>query len=186
MKPVLNVCWLLLFLLVSRQAVYAQTTSPEHLKKSFTRGQWQVDLRDGYGRGSLFDNHNAIQIHSGYYIVDKLLLGIGAKWSKEWVGDVSFNELTLGPLARYQFTRGRLSPYIEASYQFGRRRSGANSSISYPSLNMQSVSFSPGLSVGLASSLRIDISYGFQYLINGFTNLYGQPQLGINYLFPNK
>ena len=183
MKPALYVYLVLLLLSGSKQTAYAQSTSPELVKKSFTRGQWQLGLKDGYGRGDLLRNHNNFQVHTGYYLADKLLVGLGANWSKEWEGDFKFNDFTVGPLARYQFTRTRVSPFIEASYQFGRRSTGSNSGISYPSVSIKSAFITPGLSIGVASSLRVDISYGFQYLINGYTAVYGQPQVGINYLF---
>ena len=183
MKSALYVYLVSLLLWGTRQVAYAQFTSPEPLKKSFTRSQWQIGLKDGYGRGDLLRNHTDFQAHMGYYLVNKLLVGIGASWSKEWEGGFKFNDFTAGPLARYQFTRTRFSPFIQASYQLGERSTGRNSGISYPSVSTQFAFITPGLSIGVASSLRIDISYGFQYLINGYTTVYGQPQFGINYLF---
>lgn len=185
MKPALYLCLVVLFLSANRQAVYAQHNFREQVKKTFASGRWQTGLTGGYGRGSIFDNHTVFQARGGYYVVDKLLVGIGASWAKESEGSIALHDLAVGPLARYQFTHTRLSPFIEASYQFGRRRVNAEWRMSYPGYaSTQTALVSPGLSIKLASSWRVDVSYGFQFTtLDGYNYSFGKPQFGINYLF---
>ncbi len=185
MKPALYLCLVVLFLLAKRQAVYAQHDPGEQIKKTFASGHWQVGLTGGYGRGSIFDNHTVFQARAGYYVVNKLLLGIGASWANEGEGSIALHDLAVGPLARYQFTHTRLSPFIEASYQFGRRSVNAEWRMSYPGYaSMQTALVSPGLSIRVASSWRVDASYGLQFTtLGGYNHSFSKPQFGINYLF---
>lgn len=186
MKSAYYFCSLLVCLVLEGQAVHAQTGSPTRVKSALTSGRWQMGLKDGYGQGDLLKHYNSLQAHAGYYVIDKLLIGIGAGWSNMWSGSIAFHDLTGGPLIRYQLMRARFSPFLEASYQFGQRRANPEWQASYPSASVQKAFISPGLSIAVMPSLRVDISYGFQRLINGYTDPNGYPQLGVNYLVGGK
>jgi hypothetical protein len=164
--------------------VYAQKLTPTQPQIAFKAGSWQVGLKEGYGRGDLLRNRNSLQVHSGYYLVNRLLVGLNGTWSKEWVGDFNYHDLSAGPYLRYHFTSTRISPFIDASYQIGQRKSGSGTTITYPKISMQTTQITPGINFGLINSLRLEISYGLQwaYLPNG-TQSFGQTQVGLTYLF---
>ena len=114
----------------------------------------------------------------------RLAVGLSTTWSKEWVGEFSYHDLSAGPYMRYQFTTTWFSPFLEASYQVGKRSSGKGSSISYSSVSMRSTQISPGVSVGLLKSVRLELSYGLEWIyFSSNTKSFGQPQLGLTYLF---
>jgi hypothetical protein len=114
----------------------------------------------------------------GYYIADRLLIGLASSYTRELAEPVlNKNVFSVGPLIRYQFISGRISPFTELSYQFGRRHTSLE----------QSLSFTPGLSIGLLAGLRLDLGYNFQYINSGyFEGGANQPQVGINYLFASR
>lgn len=175
----------LMGLLTSLQTpqAYSQNMIREQPHTTFKAGSWQVGLKEGYGQGNLAKNRNSLQVNTGYYLISRLLLGINATWSKEWLGDFNFHDLSAGPYVRYHFTATRISPFIDASYQIGRRSAGAGSSITYPSVSLQSTQLAPGLNFGLTNALRIDVSYGLQWTyFPSNSQSFGQAQLGLAYL----
>ena len=188
--------YLFAILCVLREStVYGQNEAKR--KETFSAGHWQVNLKDGLGKGnelSEFFNgqqvyrHNILQAQAGYYVVDGLLVGIGFSWSREWSPDrpiqESFTDFMKGPLIRYQFTNSRVSPFLEASYQFGRRNTDLRTILDFISSSAHSTLLNTGVSIGLTSFLRVDASYGVQFktFVNqSFINTY--PQVGVNYVF---
>ncbi|QHV99407.1 hypothetical protein [Spirosoma endbachense] len=167
--------------------VYAQQTSSVSPPLPFRKGSWQVGLKDGYGGSPLLGHRNTVYLQAGYYIANRLLIGFGGSYGRE-VPDIdqaiglSIQDkgiVALGPLIRYQLSSGRLSPYTELSYQYGRHNTRVE----------KSLSFTPGLSVGLLAGLRIDLSYSFQFIGSGGgfpDGPTGQPQVGITYLFQSR
>jgi hypothetical protein len=167
------------------QRAYAQKVTADQSLTTFQAGSWQLGLKEGYSRGNLLKNRNSLQLHAGYFLVKRLSVGLNATWSKEWINDFSYNDLSAGPYVRYQFTSTRFSPFLEASYQLGKRSIGEYASVSYPSLSMQSTQINPGVSIGLGKSLRLELSYGLQwiYFSSNRPQSVGQPLLGLTYLF---
>lgn len=190
MKSILYLCFAGLLLSIKPQKGFAQQTIFKPSKNKITAKTWQIGLKEGYSRGNILKRRNGLQFHTGYYIANNLVLGLGAAWSKEWMGfgpNYYFNEITLGPFVRYQFLSTRISPFIEASYQVGQRLGGENKSIGIAFVN-------PGLSIHLFRHLRADVGYSFQfgakkYLVGIFPvegQNVGQVQIGLNYLISPK
>lgn len=147
-------------------------------KPLFARGNWQLGVKEGYGSSPLLGNRNTTQLAAGYYVVNGLLIGLTSSYTRELAEPVlNKNIFSAGPLIRYQFISGRLSPYTELAYQLGRRSTELE----------QSLSFTPGLSVGLVAGLRLDLGYNFQYInSNYFRGGANQAHVGINYLFRSR
>jgi post-segregation antitoxin (ccd killing protein) len=179
MKISLYICLIATLTCANLQNGFAQKTAFDNAQSKFATGSWQVGLKEGYGRGNLFKNRNGLHFHTGYYIVNNLLVGVGAVWSKEWFGDYNLNDFTVGPFARYQFLNTRISPFMEASYQFGQQKQLAVQD--RQSAAIRSTFINTGLSIRLVSQLRADLSYGLQFANNNQS--FGQAQLGLNYLF---
>ncbi len=184
MKTSLYFSLLIFVTTIQSQQADAQKIISDQAQNTFQAASWQVGLKEGYSRGDLLKNRNTLQIHASYFLINRLAVGLNATWSKEWVNNFSYHDLSAGPYVRYQFTTTRFSPFIEASYQLGKRSSGESSSVSYPSLSMQSTQISPGVSIGLLKSVRLDLSYGLQWVyFSSNTQSFGQPQIGLTYLF---
>lgn len=179
MKRFFYLCLVGLFLCAKTQIVFAQ--KPGFINPAFSKGSWQLGLKDGYGPSPIIGNRNTAQLTAGYYVANRLLISLAGTYTKELAEIVTRRDLfSAGPLVRYQILSGRIAPYAELSYQFGRR--GTNPE--------QWLSFTPGVSIGLLAGLRLDLSYSFQY-INGGQGFnpfeyYNQPQLGINYVFSKR
>lgn len=186
--------YLLLFSITS--SLQAQSIKPVSEKvdhSAFARKTWQIGLHSGYSPGSDYQNRIGVQIHGGRFIANKLLIGLGVAYNEEWEPEISIRQSTVsfGPLIRYQLTRSRVSPFIEATYQLGQ------SSLKFGSVSRQlfgarhSGAVTPGLSVRVTPLLRIDVQYRMQYDLSNanqsyFTQRYikhiYQPQIGIVYL----
>lgn len=172
MKPFLYLCLLGIVAGLNSQNAHAQ---------QFAEGTWQVGLKDGYSRGNILKNRNGLQVYSGYFIAKNLLIGAGATWSKEWFETIRKDDVTIGPLVRYQFLDARFSPFIEASYQFGK-------SFALQNRHLGIVFINPGLSILVLPSFRIDLGYSLQFggKKGSPTAFIRQPQVGVNYLFGQK
>ncbi|AXE18004.1 hypothetical protein DR864_09790 [Runella rosea] len=187
MKSILYLCFVGLLVSIKPQGGFAQQTIFSPSQNKSTAKTWQIGLKEGYSRGNILKRRNGLQFHTGYSIANNLIIGLGAAWSKEWMGfgpHYYFNEITFGPFARYQFLSTRISPFIEASYQVGKRLGGENKPIGIAFVN-------PGLTIHLFRRLRADVGYSFQfgakkYLV-GILSIkgqnVGQAQIGLNYLF---
>lgn len=172
MKPFFCLCLLGMIAGLNSQNAYTQQS---------VKGNWQVGLKEGYSRGNILENRNSLQVYSGYFIAKNLLVGAGATWSKEWFETVRGDDVTIGPLVRYQFLDARFSPFIEASYQFGKSFALQNRHLGIAFINS-------GLSILALPSFHIDLGYSLQFGgKKGSPNAsIGQPQVGINYLFGKK
>lgn len=165
------------------QRAYAQKVTSDQSQTTFHAGSWQLGVKEGYGRGVLLDNKNSLQLHAGYFLIKQLAVGLNATWSKEWQGDFGYKDLSAGPYVRYQFTNTWISPFIDASYQIG-KRSADNFPGDNPSISMQSTQLTPGLSIEVIKSLRLDLSYRLEWVyLSSNTQSFGQPQIGLTYLF---
>ncbi|WP_020602336.1 hypothetical protein [Spirosoma spitsbergense] len=159
----------------------AQTGINRPYKDSFNKGNWQVGVRDGRVGGNLIGFRNTLQLHSGYYVANQLAVGLSSTWGREGAGSYAFHDITAGPYLRYQFTATRISPFVDLSYQFGKRLAGEGFTFMNPVI--QSAQISPGVSLGVTPFLRAEINYHFQWLSNGNRTEYiGQPQFGLTYL----
>ncbi|MBN8820829.1 hypothetical protein [Spirosoma sp.] len=176
MKILFYICLIGSLLCAQIQPTFAQEKRP--VKPLFAKGDWQLGLKVGHGPSPLLGTRNTTQLAAGYYIVNGLLLGLTSSYTTELAEPVLHkNVLSAGPLIRYQFISGRLSPYTESAYQLGRRSTEME----------QSLSFTLGLSVGLVAGLRLDLGYNFQYIkSNYFQGGADQTHIGINYLFRSK
>lgn len=154
---------------------------------SFRAGSWQVGLHDGYTRGYLFGHRNTLQFQAGYYVINKLSVGVGATWAREGNSDFGFKELTIGPSVRYHFTTTRFSPFIDVSYQVGRRSAIAGTLTDYQSVGIQTTQLSPGVSFRVIPALRVELLYNVQWVhATSWTSSIIQPHLGITYLVGKK
>ncbi|ADB37755.1 hypothetical protein [Spirosoma linguale] len=171
--------YLIIFLLVttvSHQLIAQQLTSSS-TSTALSKGSKQLTISYGYGRGNLAQNRSVTQIQAGYYVVNRLLIGVAGSMMREWIGEFNTdNKFSAGPLVRYQFTSSRLSPFAQLVYQLG------NPTVD-PTRN-QAVVFTPGVNLALLSHVRIEASYGFLFIPN--IERIGQPQLGATILFGNK
>lgn len=189
---------LMILCLMTNTIVYSQTETKK--KEKFSAGQWQIGLKDGIGKGNelaRFVNsqkayrHNILQAQAGCFIVKRLLVGIGFTWSREWSTQrpeqENFTDFMKGPLLRYQFTRTSVSPFLEVSYQFGKRSTGARSVLDYVGSSVRSTLLSGGVNVSLTAHLRLEASYGIQFkTFIDQSIMHHYPQLGVNYAFGGK
>lgn len=183
MKPFLLI---IIFVCLSIRSSSAQTGTNHPYRNSFDKGNWQAGARIGRQGGNLIGTRNTLQLHAGYYLIDKLVVGLSTMWaregSKSFTGPSVFQDITAGPYLRYQFTRTRLSPFVDASYQIGLRIAGEGFASGNQAVNIGCIS--PGLSIGVTRSLRVELNYHFQWLNAGYRAEYiGQPQAGLTYLF---
>lgn len=184
MKTSLRISLLAFLISLQFQQAYAQKLTSDQAPTTFHAGSWQLGVKEGYGRGNLLKNRNSLQLHAGYFLVKQLAVGLNATWSKEWVGDFGYKDLSAGPYVRYQFTKTWFSPFIEASYQIGKRSSDDVPGVSYSSIDMQSTQLNPGLSIEVIKSLRLDLSYRLEWVyLSSNTQSFGLPQVGLTYLF---
>lgn len=184
MKPLL---FLLVFTCFSLTLSSAQTGTNQPYRHNFSKGDWQVGVRGGRTGGNLIGNRNTLQLHSGYYVANQLAVGLSGTWGREGVKQYAFHDVTVGPYLRYQFTATRISPFIDLSYQFGKRITSEGSGFLFADPSIQSAQISPWVSIGVAPFLRAEISYHFQWIHFGDVAEYiGQPQVGLTYLFARK
>ncbi|QIP12452.1 hypothetical protein G8759_07350 [Spirosoma aureum] len=158
----------------------------------FTRKSWQIGIQGGYSKAEFISRNSTIQLYGGYFVANKLSMGLSSTWVAEWTRNVLHeNTLTMGPAIRYQLTQTRISPFLAASYQIGARTltianvtvnpaavvtvittpTGSYSTISgsnfsYTASNkptaIHSRSLTAGISVGVVSSIRIDLAINWQ------------------------
>lgn len=189
---------LIIICLMTNTIVYSQTVTKK--KEKFSAGQWQIGAKDGISKGnelSRFVNsqevyrHNILQAQAGCFIVNRLLVGVGLTWSKEWSirrpDQESFTDFMKGPFLRYQFTQTSVSPFLEVSYQFGKRSTGTRSLLDYVGSSVRSTLLSGGVNVSLTAHLRLEASYGIQFkTFIDQSIMHHYPQLGVNYAFGGK
>lgn len=146
--------------------------------QSFRRGGVLIGVKDGYGRGELFEHRNLMQLYTGYFVTDRLSVGLAGSIVKEWYENYQTRPMfSGGPFARYQFTRTRLSPFLDVNYQIGQTYVGFS----------HQILVTPGVSIWLIAGLRLDINYGLQWIDVGRNGgMIGQPQAGLNYVFARK
>jgi hypothetical protein len=183
---------LLLLLVALSFAGQAQTVSQQGNKQAsvnpFTRKSWQIGIQGGYSKAEFISRNSTIQLYGGYFVANKLLVGLSGTWVGEWTRNfLHENTLTIGPAIRYQLTQTRISPFLAASYQIGARTltianvtvnpaavvtvvttpTGSYSTISgsnfsYSSSNkptaIHSRSLTAGISIGVVSSMRVDVA----------------------------
>ncbi|QMW05222.1 hypothetical protein [Spirosoma foliorum] len=205
---------LLLLLVCVSGYVRAQETprlkTPVNYSQPFARGSGLIGLQAGYSQGVWFGRNLTIHPYGGYFVANKLLLGVTGTISQEGFDRVREIINSVGPMIRYQITRTRLSPFLTASCQIGQRTlSGADSrtttqtqvvggqvitstSGSYvfsdgiPHL-IYTRSMGAGLSMGVSRALWIDLAVTSQdqavspgSKIDSYTILW-QLQAGLNY-----
>jgi hypothetical protein len=200
MKTVLFLCVILFPAFGQAQRVAQAET--QRLSKPFARKTWQIGIQIGYSKATFLAHNLSNQLHGGYFITDKLMLGLAAGQSLEWSQkNIVTNTISVGPAVRYHLTRTRFSPFIAGSYRFGQYTySGETTSIhsgssgiqtysSRSTLNIHARALTAGLSIGLSSALRADIALNWQnvvnpnreYAVSGNSLL--QAQVGVNYSF---
>ncbi|GAB3955517.1 hypothetical protein GCM10028805_43290 [Spirosoma harenae] len=169
----------------------------------FRRRAWLAGFQVGYSKGSYgHERYSATHLYGGYFVVNKLAIGLAASRGQESFGAAQDVALSVGPMIRYQFTRTRLSPFVVGSYQFGQATvSGLRSKVSPSGTTaaddiqnrpIQSRYVGMGLSLRVIRACRLDVLLTWQDKpgatelgINGQYNLL-QAQLGVNYLIDRK
>jgi hypothetical protein len=177
MRTAPNLCLLLcLFLTIPRQLIAQKLTSSSPTT-AFSKGSQQLTLSYGYGRGNLARNRSVTQIQAGYYVANRLLIGVAGSMMREWIGDLhTDNSFSAGLFVRYQFTSRRLSPFAQLAYQLG-------NPIVDPTRH-QAVVLTPGVNWALFSQIRLEASYGL--LVIPSRERIGQAQLGATILLGTK
>ncbi len=177
MKTAAYLCLIIFFLAIITQQLSAQQISSSSTNTALRKGSQQLTISYGYGRGNLVQNRSVTQIQAGYYVADRLLIGVVGSMMREWIGELhTDNKFSAGPLVRYQFTSSRLCPFTQLAYQLGN-----------PTVNPtrhQAVVFTPGVSLALLSQVRIEASCGL--LLIPKREQIGQLQLGATILLGNK
>lgn len=85
----------------------------------FSRNAWLAGFQVGYSKGTYGkERYSATQAYGGYFVANKIALGLAATWGRESFGAAQDVAISAGPLVRYQFTRSRFSPFIVGAYQF--------------------------------------------------------------------
>ena len=160
-------------LFVVPQVIVAQPDTLTHSKTAFSKGSKQVTASYGYGQGNLLQNRNVIGIQAGYYLANRLMVGVAGSLMREWIDNLnSGNKFSAGPVVRYQFTASRLSPFAQLSYQLG------NPVLGLP--NRQAVFVTPGVNLALLAQVRLEASYSLLFIPS--SEWIGQPQIGATIL----
>lgn len=177
MKIASSLCLTILLIVALSQQLIAQSITSDSAGTAFRKGSQQLTISYGYGRGNLLRNRSIIQIQAGYYIANRLMVGVAGSTMREWIGELHIdNKFSAGPFIRYQFTSSRLSPFAQLDYQLG------NPTVD-PTRH-QALIFTPGVNLALFSQVRLEASYGLLFIPNN--EQIGQPQLGATILFGNK
>lgn len=177
MRTTIYLCLTFFSLATIPQQLIAQQLMLSNTATAFSKGSQQLTVNYGYGRGNLAANRSVTQIQAGYYVANRLLIGVAGSMMREWIGEFhTNNKFSVGPFARYQFTSSRLSPFAQLAYQLG-------NPTTYPGRH-QAVVFTPGINLALFSQVRLEASYGFLFIPS--VERIGQPQLGATILFGNK
>ncbi|MCX6214158.1 hypothetical protein [Spirosoma sp.] len=198
-----------LFLCLFTVSVGAMAQRLDHndIPKPYQQGTWLVGIQGGYSNGNLMKNYLISHAQGGYFVADKLLIGLSSTQSWEWIRSAHDNILAVGPMVRYQFTRTRISPFLTAAYQVGSRKSGSSeiqATILLPQPNgstttvtllapsfpktVYSRSFGAGVTIGITPALKLDALISWQDKVykadDGLYSYMGvyQPQLGLSYL----
>ena len=170
--------WLTTFLLIAfPQAIRAQNSGLITKENAFLKGTKQLTITYGYGQGELVKNRSVSQIQAGYYVADRLMIGVTGSLMKEWLGEIrSKNRFSGGPLVRYHFTSSRLSPFAALAYQLGKP-------VISPTAN-QALIVTPGLNFALLPAIRLEASYSLLFV--PVREQIGQAQVGATVLFGRK
>jgi hypothetical protein len=178
MKAVYYYFCLTCFLLVAfPQLVRAQTPGLRTKGNAFSKGTTQFTATYGYGQGELVKNRSVSQIQAGYYVADRLMIGLTGSLMKEWLGEIrSNNRFSGGPLIRYQFTGSRLSPFVALAYQLGKP-------VMNPTAN-QAIIVTPGVNFALVPAIRLEASYSLLFV--PVHEQVGQAQIGATVLFGSR
>ncbi len=166
---------------------------------AFSRKAWLAGVQVGYSKGSFGqERYAATHVYGGYFVANKVVVGLAATWGQESLGTAQDVALSAGPMIRYQFTRSRFSPFIVGSYQFGKATiSGVSLRSTAPGMvtraDRRDRSIQSGY-VGLGMSIRVIAAYRLDLLLtwqdkpgaselgmNGRYNLL-QGQIGVNYV----
>lgn len=154
-------------------------------KATFRAGTWLAGLTgSGFYRGSSFGRH-LYGLRAGYFALDRTLVGVKAHYLRsnhDWGGEW----LTAGPLLRYQFTRTRVSPFVELAYAWGRTWTGVRGAPNFDP-RVQYASFAPGLNVRLGPYLRLETALELLSRGNfGWRRGSNFVQIGISHQFGTK
>ena len=76
MKTVYYLCLTGFLLVALPQHIMAQQLGLSSPGTAFTKGAKQFTMTYGYGQGQLVKNRSVTQIQAGYYVVDRLMIGI--------------------------------------------------------------------------------------------------------------
>ncbi|GAB3699905.1 hypothetical protein GCM10027592_26390 [Spirosoma flavus] len=178
MKTILHTCSIsFLFVLLPLQIIAQQVIDSGNPRTAFRKGTEQITITYGYSRGSLVNNRSVTQIQAGYYVANRIMIGLAGSLMKEWLGELSSkNMFSGGPLIKYQFTASRLSPFATLAYQFGKPTIN-------PTVN-QALLFTPGVNFALFPAVRLEASYSLLFVPT--KERISQPQIGATILFGNK
>ncbi|UFH52816.1 hypothetical protein [Spirosoma sp. KNUC1025] len=174
-----------------------QLSTPFNSPKPFNRKDWLFGFQVGYSKNSyLHERYSATQAYGGYFVANKLALGLSASWSRESFIAAHDATFSVGPLLRYQFTRSRVSPFIVGAYQWGQATVSSTNTKTFPMAenqrSIQSGYAGLGTSIRVVAEWRVDLLLTWQDKpaapesgIQGRYHLL-QAQIGANYLINRK
>ncbi len=156
---------LLLLLLCSCHAI-AQTTDPKTATRNLQKRTRAAGIYTTYGSSALIGNQLGINGYGGYFIANKLLLGLNGEYATDWSSTVEghVSSWLTGPFIRYYLTASRVSPFVEANYQFGQFMISTPYNMG-PASNRHSansLSLTGGLGIRLTQAFRLELAYKYQ------------------------
>lgn len=182
---------LLLFLICSCQAI-AQSTNLNTATRTLQKKTRAVGLYANYGSSPIIGNQLGFSAYGGYFIANKLLLGLNGGYATDWSNTVEghVSSWLTGPFIRYYLTSSRVTPFAEASYQFGQFMISSPYNMGQAGIrhSANTLSFTGGLGVRLTQAFRLELAYNYQ--ADRFSpaplvqrNWQGYPQAGLSAFF---
>lgn len=189
------------------QPSIARNTRPAF---AYPKGSWMMGVQGSRTPDNLLGRNTAIHLQGGYFVSDKLLLGLNATWRTKTADPVRLYSYMAGPQLRFQLTQTRVSPYIAASWQFGFKRDNGeqttvvtvyNTTTTPPTTVTAVMTYRPvegtkaihspmlgiGATIGIVPALRAEIAINWQkdfyYGARLFDSTPLQPHIGLNYVF---
>lgn len=152
--------------------------TPEQRQNTFRAQSWLYEVRGSYRPGA---SVAGVGGKAGYFFANRYLIGLSAEY--QWYGStyssLTGNLLQVGPMVRAYAGRGRIAPYLESGYQAGWVVGGIMST-----RFVSSVPVTLGFSIRASESVRLNVSYAFQYTQQGGRTSTGPglPQLSLSFL----
>ena len=111
---------------------------------------------DGYGENE--SKEFEMDFALGYFFIDNLFAGVYTYVSTEEINDSEFNQVAIGPMARYYFLPGNLKPFGEIAILFGNTEvNNFDNSLFLTRINAGAEFF---ITKGFAAGAKLGIGFG--------------------------